>query len=87
MVVLTTVAFLSALGSTIFLLLGAQVPELAPTIWIVILAWMTAATSLAWMVSFRERRVARYWPFAEEILQRTGRGWNPPDADDSSTDR
>jgi hypothetical protein len=87
MVVLTTVAFLSALGSTILLLLGPQVPELAPTIWIVILAWMTTATSLAWMVSFRERGVAGFWRFAEEILLRTGRGWSPAEGDDFSTDR
>jgi Trk-type K+ transport system membrane component len=74
----------AALVVTGFFLISAEVPELAPAFWMVVLAWLATVVFTAWFLSLREQRVEYYRPFAEEVLQRTGHGWRGRPASEQS---
>lgn len=76
----TLAALVMALILTAFRLIGLNLPEFQPTLWAVVIAWMTTLVLAAWFFSLRERRVEQYVPYAEEVLERTGHGWKGPDS-------
>ena len=73
------VTLVVALLLSLFKLIGNDIPELPLTFWPVVIAWMVELVLLAWLFSLRERRVEQYEPYAEEVLERTGRGWRGPE--------
>lgn len=81
----TLATLVVALLLSAFRLIGLDLPEFRPTLWAVVIAWLTELVLLAWMFSLRERRVEQYTAYAEEVLERTGHGWAGPERADAAT--
>jgi len=81
----TLCALVVALLTSAFRMIGLNVPEFRPNLWLVAISWMTELVLLAWLFSLRERRVEQYEPYAEEVLARTGHGWSGPERADTAT--
>lgn len=81
---LALVGLVTGLVTTAFHLIGLNRPEFRPPLWTVIISWMTTVVLATWFFSLRERRVERYVPYAEEVLERTGHGWRGPNRTDAA---
>jgi hypothetical protein len=81
---LALVCLVTGLVTTVFHLVGLDRPEFRPSLWTVIISWMTTLVLVTWFLSLRQRRLERYVPYAEEVLERTGHGWRGPHRTDAA---
>ncbi len=75
LVSLAMVGLVMSFVLTAFRLIGLNLPELRPSLWSVVITWMSTIVLVTWLLTLRARRVEQYVPYAEEVLERTGHGW------------
>ena len=78
LVSLAMVGLVMSFVLTAFRLIGLNLPELRPSLWSVVITWMSTIVLVTWLLTLRARRVEQYVPYAEEVLERTGHGWKGP---------